>query len=991
MSPSDTRALFATEDGKHYAYPSGEGSRQQVVVDGFAGPVYTQAATQQISQFSYRNDPNTPERPPSYIPNRMNIAFKRGGAEAVYVGQKQGNAHVVVAKEGVHEEWPSLGQLQLAAISPGGVFAYALFQERVGREYVTHMIVDGKQMPGTPYIGAQPTEHAFHEPENGPAHFAYVGRNNRTVEGRMSQFFQVYVDGIPGPEFQTINVRQMPLSFVEIDGKLAVFYLVRKSQESGERVVFQYLDGTTYQSEMGVDVSSVRMNPAKTAVAWLQGPVANANPRISHNTAPTPVPIKVFINGEESFTIDAEPNEVRSLGYSFRLSPDGSRWAIERTIQGGNGTAKFMLVDGLRGPEYSMIERSNFTPGSQRHYFVARNGRSGFVVIDGAEYGPFNRINYLVSSDSGQTIAWHANTDTGGTIYLNGSPATFVDTSVSQFPLTFKPGTEDYIALAGEPEGPFLHIGDEKYSANSRQTSFPTFSPDGSRFAISGEFSTGPGQPGSQYLIDGEPLLTIDENIRVDGQAWKGFSPNNKHFITFANTLEQTEIQNRQAGTVLVDGYELGPLFYDTSRDARAPHFREDGRFSFYCIYDRQIRRVSIDLDAAAEFGKERLAAAQKSGGTTIFTVDPELKLTSIGTTTVRDGNVIYGVAQGGEYGAGALYRVNSDGTDFQVLHTFLGGGEHAQLPSSIVLGDDGYLYGMTGQNSFFMKRPQVAGALFRIRTDGNGYEIVKFYEYSNKFRSSPILEGLAPDGSLLARGPVPNPGNSGTDGLLKIDRQTGEISVIYRASYYPEDGQPVFKTLVPFEDGQDGYYYGYDQRTLYRFQLDGNAPTPIHEFKGSPLDGDAVGEAPIFHGDWLYGITRGGGKNRLGTVYRLKRDGTDYEVLIHQERDQRFVALTAGPAGVWGYRNGQAIVGNRQSRVPFLERLDVLGGEPRILKKTRLSDNLWIEDFEGEPTLFSLSGTEISVVSMDPSATTPPELTTETIPAPPLKDAVLR
>lgn len=982
MSPSDTRAIYLTEDGEHYAYLGGEGSRQQVIVDGVAGPFYTQAGQQQLRQFKLQSDPNYPERPPVFIPSNHSIAFKRGGKEAVYIAQKEGNAHVVIAHEGVHQEWPALGQMQTAALSPGGVFAYAIYSNRVNREYTTRLIVNGKLSLEGVTMSDQPSEFTFHEPEEGDAHYAYIGRSKRPDQG---ESYQVYIDGVPGPEFQSLNGRQVPLTFIEKDGQLAVVYLARAAQETGERIVFQYLDGTSEQSEPGVDPASVRISADKSSVAWIKTPVLDPRNRMNQ---PTSVTMQVFVNGEERFAYEAEPNEARNTTRTFRLSPDGSRWAVQRMVQGNNGASNYLFVDGLRGQEYSWLEQSNFVSGSQRHYFVARSGRSQFVVIDGVEYGPFNQISQIISSDSGQTIVWHGTNDNGGALYVNGNPVTFEETSTPQVAMKFRPGTEDYLALLQEPEGLFLHIGSRKIKAGYRDRNGPTFSQDGSRIAMFGEFATSPGQPASKLLIDGEPLLTVDESVQVDAQSWKGFSPDNKHFLSFATTREKTDNQNRQAGTLLVDGFDLGPLFYNSAADARAPHFREDGRFSFYGIYEREIRRISVDLAAASAYGEARFDAAQKSGGKTIFTVDPELKLKSLETVTVRDNDVIYGVAQGGEYGMGALYRVNTDGTDFQVLHTFLGGGEHVQNPGSLVLGNDGYLYGMAGANSFAYVRPAVIAGLFRIRTDGSGYEVVRKYEYSNQFASSPILEGLAPDGSLLARGPVPEPGRTASEGLLKIDPNTGEISEIYRSVFYPENGTPITKLLVPFEDGGDGYYYGFDYRNLYRFQLDGQAPVSIHEFKGFPLDGEAVSEMPVFHGDWLYGMTRGGGKNRLGTVYRMKRDGSDYEVLIHQEKNENFLGIAAGPSGVWGYRNGLALVKNRQSRVPYLERLDTSTGEPQILEKIRLGNTLWLGEFQGEASILSLSGGAISVVGVATDSTTPPKLTTQIIPAPPLRDA---
>jgi uncharacterized repeat protein (TIGR03803 family) len=75
-------------------------------------------------------------------------------------------------------------------------------------------------------------------------------------------------------------------------------------------------------------------------------------------------------------------------------------------------------------------------------------------------------------------------------------------------------------------------------------------------------------------------------------------------------------------------------------------------------------------------------------------------------------GNVLYGTAEfGGTNGDGTVFKLNTDGTGFVVLHNFSGGaGDGAQPRAALALGDT-TLYGTT-----------FAGGDFRINTDGSGF-----------------------------------------------------------------------------------------------------------------------------------------------------------------------------------------------------------------------------------------------------------------------------
>ena len=88
----------------------------------------------------------------------------------------------------------------------------------------------------------------------------------------------------------------------------------------------------------------------------------------------------------------------------------------------------------------------------------------------------------------------------------------------------------------------------------------------------------------------------------------------------------------------------------------------------------------------------------------------------------VVSGGVIYGMAmQGGTANVGVVYRVNPDGTNFQVIHSFTGGIADGGNPSySALVVSGGVICGMTPGGG-----TAGLGAIFRMNTDGTGFSVL--------------------------------------------------------------------------------------------------------------------------------------------------------------------------------------------------------------------------------------------------------------------------
>jgi uncharacterized repeat protein (TIGR03803 family) len=120
------------------------------------------------------------------------------------------------------------------------------------------------------------------------------------------------------------------------------------------------------------------------------------------------------------------------------------------------------------------------------------------------------------------------------------------------------------------------------------------------------------------------------------------------------------------------------------------------------------------------------------------------------------------------------------------------------------------------------------------------------------------------------------SPGN-----IFRLNNDLSGIEVIYTFS---GASKPQGKLL----DGLDGYLYGVTRSggqdnggVIYRIKPDGSEFTIFHHFINSTGRGPVVGLVSSEDG-WLYGATRIGGQSGRGVIFRIARDGSLYQVLLH-------------------------------------------------------------------------------------------------------------
>jgi uncharacterized repeat protein (TIGR03803 family) len=181
--------------------------------------------------------------------------------------------------------------------------------------------------------------------------------------------------------------------------------------------------------------------------------------------------------------------------------------------------------------------------------------------------------------------------------------------------------------------------------------------------------------------------------------------------------------------------------------------------------------------------------------------------------TLVQSGSAFFGMtAVGGSAGDGVIFRVNTDGTGFTVLHSFAGGPADGAIPQGSLTVSGSTLYGLTSFGGATGN-----GTIFKIGTDGSGFGLM------HSFAGGP-LDGSAPEGGLVISG-----------------------SNLYGTT--PIGGVDALGTL--FGIGTDGTGY-----------------SVMHSFGGGALDGAEPQGDLIISGATFYGLTTEGGANNDGVVF---------------------------------------------------------------------------------------------------------------------------
>ncbi|MBK8839755.1 MAG: hypothetical protein IPO30_13915 [Hyphomonadaceae bacterium] len=311
------------------------------------------------------------------------------------------------------------------------------------------------------------------------------------------------------------------------------------------------------------------------------------------------------------------------------------------------------------------------------------------------------------------------------------------------------------------------------------------------------------------------------------------------------------------------------------------------------------------ELSAIADGGDGYLYTTSTAGGTrgygTVFkfsTTDskPPIVLYNFdlthgagpqgGLTRGRDGNFYGTTYKGGKYGVGTIFSITPTGA-LTVLWDFRNGKvvpvpvgrlptEQEKLDAAgsypvsapVLVGD--VWYGVTSSAN-----NQQYGVVYQI--SGGQYHALYQFKAADVAANGNFAVGLSvgPGGSLFG---TTLKGGLGWGTIFQV-RGTG-VSVLHKFDAASAQSMGVIQ-------GQDGFLYGtaFKPNTshglVYRLKPQTQAYTVIHAFNGIDGSGPVAGLTQASDG-MLYGVTKYGGVDGKGVVYRLKPDGGDFSVLFN-------------------------------------------------------------------------------------------------------------
>jgi uncharacterized repeat protein (TIGR03803 family) len=242
---------------------------------------------------------------------------------------------------------------------------------------------------------------------------------------------------------------------------------------------------------------------------------------------------------------------------------------------------------------------------------------------------------------------------------------------------------------------------------------------------------------------------------------------------------------------------------------------------------------------------------------------------------------MLYGCARnGGISNAGAIYRIGLNGSNYSVLRFFQNDTDGAVPLGGVIMGSDGRLYGtcsLGGTNN--------AGTVWRMNRDGSGFEVLRHLLSFGDCRNpnSELLEGS--DGMLY--GTAQNGGGFGNGGVFRLQKDGSSYATIKGFRTTGGDGKGPIGGLI---EGLDGHLYGTTEfgglttnGIVFRLSKDGTNYT-ILKHMGLVETGTKNPRATLLLASdgFLYGTTVNGGLSGFGTVFKLRPNGEDFNVIYN-------------------------------------------------------------------------------------------------------------
>jgi uncharacterized repeat protein (TIGR03803 family) len=240
------------------------------------------------------------------------------------------------------------------------------------------------------------------------------------------------------------------------------------------------------------------------------------------------------------------------------------------------------------------------------------------------------------------------------------------------------------------------------------------------------------------------------------------------------------------------------------------------------------------------------------------------------GLTQATNG-ALYGVTHlGGTNNQGCIFTIQTNGTGYQILYSFTNNPDGASPRETLLQGSDGALYGTTLNGGTSDK-----GIVFKIQLNGSGYQVL--HTFTNNPDGANPRSSLfqASDGALYGTTSIGGSANLGS--VYKMNLDGGGYTILHSFTSVPDGRSPLGGLVQGLNNllyGTTGFGGINNLGSVYRIQLGGGGYQVLYSFTNNPdaarpagnlTRGTSIGDIGVFYGTSLLG----GASNR-GTVFAV-------------------------------------------------------------------------------------------------------------------------
>lgn len=613
-------------------------------------------------------------------------------------------------------------------------------------------------------------------------------------------------------------------------------------------------------------------------------------------------------------------------GTIFSVNTDGSEFTVLRELGDSPADARgprCFLIEGSDGMLYgttryggtkdagTLFRITKFSFGYEvlKSFVPATEGQAPLAgVIEGRDGRLYGTLGERGASDGGAVYA--VNPDGTGFTILH----------------SFVPSSEGAGVLAGvcQTSDGMLYVVASSDGANQKGT-VARLKEDGSEFTIVQDFGASPGSPGTGITAlvegsDGELYYTTAlggafdhgtvTRMQKDGsglQILRSFSESGSAAIT------------PREGVVLgTDGFLYGTTSQGGANNRGTVYrIRADGSgYGVLRVLGQTPGDAASPVGGVIQASDGVLYGTATAGGThgqgALFRVAPDAggyaliysfrgmpsdgALPSTKLLEAKDGFLYGTTAYGGASNDGTVFRIRKDGTGYTMLRSFAGAPSDASNPNGDLLQtSEGLIYGVA-----YVGGSADLGAVFRLSPDGSGYSIVRSFTGASQTPANPwngLTEGS--DGRLYGTS-LATGGNGGS--VFSLAKDGSDLKVLVALPKPVGGGTRPVGRLVEDSTGRlwgtcwlGGAVNG---GTVFKVAKDGSEYEVVHEFEGAPSDGfSPISSIAIFSDGVVYGTTSRGGTLDFGSLFRISSSGAVHiEGVSKQPNGPANVSISAVP-----------------------------------------------------------------------------------------------